>query len=76
METRNNGKKRLSSSCFGLQHQIASKSVRSKPSHTVTLVMPSNDNVVDLNMNNVLHNISTSIMTHIEESVHREIQSI
>ena len=36
--------------------------------------MPSNDSVVDLSMNSVVHNISTSIMTHIEEAVHREIR--
>ena len=73
METRNAGKQRLSSSSFDLQDQVASKISSSKPSHTATSVMPSNDSVVDLKMNNMVHNISSSIMTQIEETVRREI---
>ena len=36
--------------------------------------MPSNVSVMDLNMDNVVNNISTSIMTHIEETVRREVR--
>ena len=74
MDTGKAGKKRLSSSSFGLQDQVASKRVRSKPSHTATSVMQSNDSVMNLNMDNVVNNISTSIMTKIEESVRREVR--
>ena len=74
METRKAGKKRLSSSSFGLQDQVASKRVRSKPSHTATSVISSNDSVMNLNMDNVVNNISTSIMTKIKESVCREVR--